>query len=535
MRRLVVAVLALMAAAAAGQSPPRPPAATPPMFALPPRATIAPVLTCEALAKRDFARIPGAATVITEARLVGQDGDAAAHCLVSGRVAPQVRFQLKLPTAGYTGRYLQIGCGGNCGYIRLEATPRCDDAMARGGAFAVAATDTGHSGQGTGWARDNRAAQDDFAERGVHVTALAAKAIIAAFYGTAPARAYFQGCSDGGREAMKEAQRYPADFGGIVAGAPANYISSGFLRFAWQEVKNRDAAGAPILTRTAGETLHAAAMAACDGIDGLVDGQIDTPRACTFDPAAIACADGGAEQPGRCISRAQAATARAFYSGPVDAAGRHLWLGGMARGSELAWGGNRAAGVEGYFSDMIYGAKRPAGVKLADIAFDAATVREVMTLGAHYDAYDADVRRFRDRGGRMIVWEGAADPSAGPNATLNYYQSVRDKLGGLAKARETMRVFVLPGVYHCGRGYMPYEANFLGAIVRWVESGIAPDRIVAAAIKPDGGVRMRPIPAYPSIARYRGAGSIDDAASFDIIAPPREPNDRFDWVGQPRR
>lgn len=535
---LAMLAAALTPGAAAQSPPPRAATASPPTYTLPPRATIAPAIECADLARRNFARTPGAPADVTEARIVPRDGDAAEHCLVSGYVAPQVRFQLRLPTTGYTGRYLQIGCGGNCGFIRLEATPRCDDAMARSGAFAVAATDAGHAAppSSTLWARDNRALQEDFAERAVHVTAIAAKAIVAAYYGKAPERSYFQGCSDGGREAMKEAQRYPEDFDGIVAGAPANYIASGFLRFAWQEAANRGTRGAPILTKSAGETLHAAVMAACDGLDGLVDGQIDRPRACTFDPARIACPGGGAEQPGKCISAAQIATARAFYSGPVDAAGRHLWLGGLAYGSELTWAtSGRVAAVEGYFSDMLYGAKRPQGVRLADIQFTTATLREVMALGAHYDAYDPDIRRFRDRGGRMIVWEGAADPSAGPNATLNYYQTVRDTLGGLDRTRETMRTFILPGVYHCRGGYMPYEANFLGAIVTWVETGKAPDAIVAAAAKPDGGVRTRPIPAYPDIARYRGSGSMDDAANFDIVPPAREPDDRFDWAGQRRK
>ncbi len=538
MRVAGAALLAMGVGVAAAQTPSPSPAPPSPMLALPQRATIAPVVGCAALTTAvpvTGAAVEGAAVTIISAVPVSATAAVGAHCLVTARVAPAVNFQLRLPDAGYTGRYLQIGCGGNCGFVSLTAGPRCDDAMARSGAFAVAATDTGHGGGpgATAWARDNRAAQMDFAQRGVHVVALAAKAITAAYYGKAPARSYFQGCSDGGREGMKEAQAHPTDFDGIVAGAPANYISSGFLRFAWQEARNRDAGGAPIWTATASKTLHAAVMTRCDGIDGVVDGQIDAPRSCATDPQVVACAE-GPERPGICLSAAQVATARAYYSGPIDAAGRHLWLGGLARGSELTWAGtSRQALVEGYMSDMIYGSARPGGVKLGDIAFTADQAREIMGLGAHYDAYDADLTRFRARGARMIVWEGAADPSAGPNATLNYYQSVRDRLGGLAKARETMRVFILPGVYHCRGGTMPYEANFLGAIVRWVELGEAPDKIVAAAIKPDGGVRTRPIFPYPVAARYIGTGSIDDARSFRGVSPKREPNDQYDWIGTP--
>jgi hypothetical protein len=527
---LSMLVLPLAAAPALADADPGPV----PMLALPARAAIAPVLACDAAALRGFDRLPEAPTEITGARLVAEDGARAAHCLVSGYVWPQVKFELRLPTRGYTGRYLQIGCGGNCGFIRLEPSPRCDDAMAAGGAFAVAASDAGHTGSPSSslWARDNRALQDDFAERSVHVVSVASKAIIAAFYGRPPERAYFQGCSDGGREAMKEAQRFPGDFDGIVAGAPANYITSAFLKFAWQAAKNRDAAGKPILTGSAVKTLHAAVMRACDGLDGLADGQIDDPRACKFDPATLACPGDAAERPGVCLGRAQVDTASAFYSGPVDAGGHHLSPGGQSHGSELTWAERKApAAVEGYFSDMIYGSMRPGGVRLADFKFRAEEALEIRQLGAHYDAFDPDIRAFRDRGGKMIVWEGAADPSAGPNATLAYYQDVRELLGGMARTRDTMRVFMLPGVYHCRGGTMPYEANFLGAIVNWVEAGIAPDSVIAAAVKPEGGIRTRPVFAYPVRAQYSGKGSVDEAASFRGLAAGAEPDDHYPWVG----
>lgn len=506
-----------------------------PMQPLPPRAEIPPAMSCATLMEKDFSRLADAPAEISEARLVARSGTTAEHCLVTGYVAPQVGFQLRLPTQGYTGRYLQLGCGANCGFIRLEPSLACDDEMARSGAFAVAASNAGHvaSSRGTLWARDNRPLQEDFAERGPHVVSIAAKAIIAAFYGKAPDRSYFQGCSDGGREAMKEAQNYPADFDGIVAGAPANYISAGVLRFGWQALHDLDATGKRVWTERAGQTLHAAVMKACDGLDGLVDGQIDQPRACTYDPAKLLC-KGAAEQPGQCLSAAQVKLARAFYSGPVDREGRYLWLGGIARGSELTWTSRMSVrAVEGYFSDMIYGSSRPP-VKLADMPFTAATATEIMQLGAHYDAYDPDVTAFRDRGGKMIVWEGTADPSSGPHATLNYYQGVRDFLGGMDKAREVMRVFFLPGVYHCRSGYMPYQANFLGAIVNWVETGKAPDHVVAAAVKPDGALRTRPVHAYPMITRYKGQGSIDEAANFIGVTPKAEPNDRFDWIDVPK-
>ncbi|WP_294298397.1 tannase/feruloyl esterase family alpha/beta hydrolase [uncultured Sphingomonas sp.] len=530
--RFAAALASILVAAATWPAGSRQSAAPvrPPMLSLPQRATIAPVADCNTLLRRDFTQVTDAPAELLTAEVVPGEGGRPAVCRVTGYVVPHVQFELRLPMQGYTGRYLQIGCGGNCGYVRTTATPACDNDMAHSGAFAVAATDTGHVGNAL-WARDNPALQRDFAERGVHVVALASKAIIAAFYGATPARSYFQGCSNGGREAMVEAQRHPDDFDGLVAGAPANYITSGFLRFAWQDVKNRAADGSAIFTATAGQTLHAAVMRSCDALDGVNDGQIDEPRACTFDPVRLACPN-DKERPGVCLSPAQVATARAFYAGPTDDAGRHLSVGGLAYGSELTWASSgRRAIVEGYFRHLIYGSRRPADLSTDDLQFTAASVREVMALGAHYDAADTDLTRFRDRGGKMIVWEGAADPSAGPNATLNYYQGVRDRLGGLERTRQTMRVFRLPGVYHCRGGTMPYEANFLGAIVNWVERGDAPDVVLATASKPDGGVRTRPIFAYPVASRYRGRGSLDEPASFTGVAPRRVPDDRYDWVG----
>jgi feruloyl esterase len=526
MRLLLAAAVTIVAGVAAAQ-PSAPQRIHPPLLPLPSRASLPPAMACKALELERFDRLAEAPAELIEAREVAAGGGIAAHCLVTGYVQPQVRFQLRLPLAGYTGRYLQIGCGGNCGFVRLPGEGSCDEAMASSGAFAVAATDTGHAASpgGTLWARDNPALQKDFAERGVHVVAIAAKAITARYYGEAPDRSYFQGCSDGGREAMKEAQLFPDDFDGIVAGAPANYISTGFLRFAWQEARRKDAGWTP----EAGKTLHLAVMAACDRQDGLADGQIDDPRQCAFDPVAIACPAGSTTA---CLTPPQVEMARAFYSGPVDASGRHLSVGGLARGSELTWAeGSRSAMVESYFGDMLYGSRRPTGVKVADIRFDAATAREVRTLGAHYDAPDPDLRRFRSAGGKMIVWEGAADPSAGPWATLHYYQGVRERLGGTRAARDTVRVFVLPGVYHCRGGTMPYQANMLGAIVRWVEAGEAPDKVLAAAAKPKGGIRTRPIYAYPVRAKYRGYGDIDAPESFRGVWPDKDPNDRFDWIG----
>ncbi len=504
----------------------------PKMYALPERAVIAPVRTCESLERLDLADLAGAPTEIFATSIQPATKTNAEYCRVEAYVAPTIRFELRLPTTKYTGRYLQLGCSANCGVIRFDPSPACDALMTDSGAFAVAATDTGHTGniRSTLWARDNRDLQLDFAERGPLAVSIAAKAIVAAFYGEPAEFSYFHGCSDGGREGMVMAQRHPDAFDGIVAGAPANYLTAAFLRNAWQQVKGRDASGALIITPSAARTLHDAVMRACDRLDGLEDGQLDDARACTFDPQELLCDDEAREQPAKCLSAAQVAAAEAFYQGPVDPDGRALSLGGLARGSELMWPAQlEPAAVVNFFRDMIYGSLRP-GLKLEDIEFTSATLVEVMRLGAHYEVYDPDLRRFRDNGGKLIAWEGNADTAAGPHALLNYYQKVRDVLGGSTKLKETMRLFILPGVYHCRGGYMPYQANFLGALVNWVEADTAPDAIEAKAVKPDGAVRTRPIFAYPVATKYSGRGDPDMAESFIGQPPAREPNDHFEWA-----
>lgn len=515
---------ACSASSAIAQRPMGPPSPVA-MIALPARPVILPAMSCEALRRHDFARAADApAEILTAADVPATEGRPA-YCRVTGYVTPQVQFELHLPTATYTGRYLQNGCGGNCGFIRLGLAPRCDNSQAESGAFATAATNAGHVGNSL-WSRDNPGLVRDFAERGVHVTALAAKAIIAAFYGHAPRHSYFSGCSDGGREAIKEARRFPQDFDGIVAGSPATYVTSAFLRFIWQDRANLRADGSQILTDRAVATLHAAVLAECDAKDGLKDGQIDEPRACTLDPATIVCKPGQVED---CITADQAKTARAFYSGAVDETGTHYTTGGQPYGSELTWvAGSHRAETDAFFGDLVMGS---ANWRSVDLRFTRAEMEDIARHAALVEEHDADLTGLRDRGGKLLIWEGLADFAAGPRGTLHYYQQVREALGGTAKARDTVRFFRIPGVYHCGGGYLPYEENMLGALVAWVERGIAPDSVTAAVLLPDGSVRQRPIYAYPVRAKYTGRGDINRSESFTGVWPKRDPDDHFPWAG----
>jgi hypothetical protein len=508
-----------------------------PLAPLPTRGVVAPVMPCESLAHRDFTGIPDAPTVIASAQIEPAAADRPEFCVVRGYVAPQIHFELHLPTRTYTGRYLQGGCGGVCGKIYRELTPECDTRRALGGDFAVGFNDSGHVGASNMdavWAYGAPALRVDYAYRAPHVSAVAAKALIAAYYGTAPAVSYFQGCSDGGREGLSEAQRYPRDFAGIVAGAPAIWITPGVIRFLYE---TRVAIGPdhqPILTPQAAALLHAAVMSACDALDGLKDGQIDDPRACRYDPQALACRAGAS--PPQCLTPAQVEVVRELYRGPTDAAGRFLYLGGEPYGSELTWTDPRSlinAGtplIRNQIEFMIFGGHPPAGFGWDGLKLDDATLAMLLKYGAYYDTSNPDLSAFRRAGGKLILWQGAADSPGGAYSMLDYYQRVRDAAGGLESARSFARAFLVPGMYHCRGGYIAYQQDVLGPLVSWVEAHQAPDSVLASAILADGTLRRRPVYAYPVRAHYRG-GDINKPSSFVPRSPEREPDDHFDWLG----
>ncbi len=507
----------------------------------------------------DFSAIPGAPTRVVSATVVAATAQSPAYCDVQGYVAPQIHFELGLPTTTWQGRYLQNGCGGFCGTVYPPLFPPC--ATQPGGNFAVARTDDGHTSASPGgfdglWARDDAQLRIDYGYRAAHVLAVAAKALITAYYGAAPRHSYFAGCSDGGREALMEAQRYPADFDGIIAGGPASVFAPlmGEL-LPWQADVNTDARGREILTAAKIPVLHRAVIAACDANDGVRDGQIGDPRACHFDPGTLRCA-AGVDRPS-CLTSAQVAVVRKLYAGPVDAQGRHLYPGGEPRGSELAWVGwliKPPAGVpawfptaaqqggDNYLEDMAFPVGQ-TGLASRGWRFTVAGFNQLRAEGHIYNATAADLRAFRARGGKLIIWHGWADPNISPIGTLAYYQAVQDRLGGLAATQRFARLFMFPSVYHCVGGFGPDQFDLLTPIVRWVEQGAAPTRIIATQLQAEpnpywpspstGGkvVRTRPVFPYPMVARYSGSGSVTSAASFVGVMPAAPPNDHIQWVG----
>jgi hypothetical protein len=465
-------------------------------------------------------------------------------CLATGTVDTHVGFTLKLPIDTYNGSYVQDGCAGLCGVpIGLPfPKPTCGP---RGGDFAVAATDDGHVGLDPfnnppnpfvqitdgSWAANDQTARDDYFFRAPHVVSLAAKRIVAAYYGAPPRHSYFDGCSTGGREALLLAQRYPTDFDGIIAGASAAFNGPLMgVYFTWL-VRTLGPAG---FTDGKLAALHNAVLAACDGLDGLVDNQIEDPRACRYDPAGVAC-PAGVDQPD-CLTPAQVAAAQRLYDGPKDAAGTRLYPGWESRGSEPAWAGLSflAPLPDNYLKFVGYPIGTPHS-SVADFQFTVAELNRLTPEGVRGNAISLDLSAFRRAGGKLIIYHGWDDQSIPAVGTLDYYTRLVQRNGGVRETQRWARLFMVPTMYHCMTGgYQLTEFDPLPALVNWVEQGDAPDRIVAVGRDPQtqAVTRSRPVFPYPSRASYVGHGSVDDAANFvagpPVVAPGHEV---IDWAG----
>lgn len=524
------------------------------------------LMSCEALASVDVSKDVGAKTRVTSAKV---DGD---MCAVTGNIDPSIGFQMRLPLHQWTQRFLQLGCGGLCGVMRMDIDHANGCAPVENGELVTATTNMGHDGtsMGDGTFGQNPQLRIDFAYRGVHLTSVAAKALIKKFYGHAQKYAYFSGCSDGGREALMEAQRFPADFDGIAAGAPAmNFQLQNSFYHAWQARSNMDAQGKAIITADKLPILHEAALQECDAKDGLKDGQIDDPRRCKFDPAVVQCKPGQADT-SRCLTAAQVEAARKIYAGPKDDKGNSFLAGTVQVGSELNWKGvfvpqqgdgpiPSAEMAMGSVRNLVFETNPPPSTQVTDFKFDTATFDKLIPLHSLYDATNPDLSAYIQHGGKLMLWHGWADPHISPLNTIAYYDAVKERLGSATD--DAVRLFLFPGMGHCFGGQGPGQFDLLTPLMQWVESKQAPNVIVAGRPSfeppmgpppgPRGGPedkagmpkgmmrppmagssgpmpalpvnRTRPIYPYPQVARYSGKGSVDDAGSF-VAATPSDGN-----------
>ncbi|MCW5969233.1 MAG: tannase/feruloyl esterase family alpha/beta hydrolase [Blastocatellales bacterium] len=497
--------------------------------------------TCESLAEL---KLPD--TTITSAQSIApgeftQPGGATpyknlpAFCRVAGVIRPtsesEIRFEVWMPAEGWNGRFQGIGNGGFAGSITYAGLA---GALARN--YAAASTDTGHTGGDASWALGRPEKIVDYGHRAIHLMTVRAKEIITAFYGDGPKRSYFSSCSNGGRQALMEAQRYPEDYDGLIAGAPANAFTQIMMGFAWNvraTLKDPES----YIPAAKLKAIEAAGLAACDAADGVKDDVIDDPTRCAFDPAALLCKGPESDD---CLTEKQVAALRKIYSGPRDSKGRQI-VPGFVPGSETGIGGwgswitgqGPERSTQFFFStqafrNMVYNDPK-WDYRSFDPDRDYAIARE--KISRSLDATDPDLSRFAARGGKLILYHGWNDAALPPVNTINYYKSVAAKLGQ-RRADSFVRLYMVPGLQHCAGGPGP---NSFGSMVtaeqsdpkhdmtlaleRWVEEGVAPNEIIAT--RRQTPVRTRPLCPYPQVARYKGGGGTDDAANFVCTTPGR--------------
>ena len=428
-----------------------------------------------------------------------------AFCRVAATLAPSsdsdIKVEVWLPVSGWNGKFLAVGNGGFSGSISY---PAMAEALGRG--YATASTDTGHTGNSASFAL-NPEKLIDFAWRSEHEMTVKAKTIVAAFYGDAPKFSYWNGCSAGGRQALKEAQRFPEDFNGIIAGAPgADWTGRAAAALRVAQAMHKD--DASNIAAAKYPAIHAAALEACDALDGVKDGVIENPRSCRFDPQVLECK--GAET-SSCLTKPQVEMARTIYASGKS--GREI--SSLEPGSELGWatwgGAQPLSQSTEHFKYIVF--KDPDwDFKTFNFERDAARADQIDNNTVN--ALDPNLKPFFDRGGKLLQYHGWSDPQISPGNSVQYYSSVVKKLGGREAIHASYRMFMVPGMAHCGGGDGPNRFDMISALEQWVEKGHAPDRIEATRQR-DGRVdRTRPLCPYPEVAAYRGTGSTDEAASF---------------------
>src|SRR5437763_2013400 len=447
-----------------------------------------------------------------------------AFCRVEAIARPtsdsDIKFEVWIPPAdAWNGKFEGVGNGGYQGSISYAALVT---ALRRG--YAAASTDTGHSGDDMRFAQGHPEKLIDYGYRAVHLMTETSKLIVRDAQGRFAERSYFVGCSAGGHQALSEAQRFPDDYDGIIAGDPAaNRIRQtfGFLH-SW--IATHDADGKPIIPQAKLALLTKASVDACDAIDGLKDGLIDDPRKCHFDPVKLLCKSG---DDGTCLTQGQVDAARKMYDGAKNPRTGEQIFTGWPRGSEgfgdLAGQSWRQYVMDppepmrvGFFRYFLFHDPN-WDYRTIDWERDLAYAEKKLAFMA---AVDHDMSAFKKRGGKLLMYTGWSDPVVPPQDTVAYYDAVVKAMGGLEKTREFYRFFLAPGMGHCSGGPGPDHFDTLAALEQWVEHGNAPDRLVASHTTNGKVDRTRPLCLYPQVARWKGAGSTDDAANFSCVAEP---------------
>jgi len=490
---------------------------------------IDPVKSCETISSFKSSEL----VQITSEKVSSVDS-VPSFCRVKGMLDPEIAFEVSLP-AKWNGRFYMIGNGGHAGEALNSPMRLSQINQALQFGFAVAQTNTGHDSSkepGASFVMSNPQKAIDYAYRAVHLTAVTAKNITKDYYGKPIAYAYWNSCSNGGRQGLIEAQRYPEDFDGIVVNAPWLDQTGFTIGAMW----NQKALSKVTVTAEKMALVADRVMARCDAIDGLKDGLIIDPRKCDFEPArdVPACKEGsdGAD----CLTAAQAAAIKKVYEGPMSK-GKNIFPGFMP-GSETVmpglFGGPSASGWMNLIVSAQPGSK-PADFGLAEGTmrylvhkppkpdYDCSTFdfdRDIHMLdewGKLADAKNPDLSKFRKQGGKLLMTYGWSDPVLQPMMGINYYEQAVAENG--PDTGDFFRLFMVPGMSHCGGGVCPDQYDPMTAIVNWVEKGKAPEAIQAKQLLNGKVVRTRPLCPYPEVPNYKGQGSIDDAANFKCVEP----------------
>lgn len=462
-----------------------------------------------------------------------------AFCRVTGVLRPTsdsaIRFEVWLPEQGWNGRFVGAGNGGFAGSIGYDEFVNY---LKRN--FVVAGSDAGHQAEATdaSWAYHHPEKVKDFGWRAVHLTRLRAAEIIFAFYGRRDEKAYFDSCSDGGREALMEAERFPDDYNGILAGAPANAWST-MLGAAVSIIQARESDPRAYFSDLKLPAIQKASLEACDALDGVKDGVLNDPSKCHFDPQVLLCKG---EETLDCLTAPQIKTLNSIYSGANDSLGK-VTFPGFTPGDEVGWrewiigqdptGPSGFRYVENYFRYIIT-ADPKWNALTADPAESLRQSRE--KAAADLDSDNPDLSKFAGRGGKLILYHGWNDQAISPWNTVDYYKSVREKMGA-AQADSFLRLYMAPGVEHCIGGPGPSffgqfglatakgsQYGLFDSLVKWVEKGSPDGDIFASKFAPGENGEMkvvmtRPLCAYPKVVKYSGSGDTNDAASFTCAAP----------------
>ncbi len=470
-------------------------------------------------------------TEVTSAEMIPADPDSGLpeYCDVMGFTQKTIGFDVRLPT-NWNGKMYFGGNRGFAGHIRFNIS------AGLGRNYATVSTDTGHQTFSdldildASWALNNRQAEIDFGFRAVHITALLGKAIIAAYYGGAPKFSYFDGCSGGGGQSLREAELFPEDFDGYVAGSPVLDFTNTLLALNWKMQATQATPDSNLISLDKLSVIGNAVLEKCDAIDGLRDGLITDPRKCNFDPATLICkTDDGPN----CLTKPEAHALQLIYQGPRTSWGKQIFPG-LMKGGETPDGAGEGDGWDGMIntpdSPSIEFILQDQFLKYLAFRLDNPNYDWSMFnfnidppktdfMAAILNATSTDLSRFQKLGRKLLMYHGWSDETVSPVRTIEYYDDVQNRLGP-KQTQNSIRLFMAPGMYHCGTGPGPDTFDYLSALEQWVEKGIAPEQMESTHFDLNGNPdRTRPLCAYPKVAQYNGSGSIDDAANFSCAAP----------------